>query len=391
MRRFLLLSLIATSAIAQTQTRRAPTTFGEAARGLTAAQSSAFNDGKTEFAQVETIDDGLGPVFNGRSCAECHSVPALGGGSNRVVTRIGTITNGVFDPLSQFGGSLLQDHAIGPREGSPHQFQPEQPPPLAATIIAHRRTTSLFGLGFVDATPDATFIALAATEAARNDGTAGRVALVQNIAAGMKTVGKFGWKAQVPTLHQFAGDAYLNEEGITNPEFPDENCPRGNCAELQFNPRPGLNDDGSSVRLFTEFMSMLAAPPRATITAAATDGERVFDRIGCGSCHVATLQSGRSDVAALDHRTYHPYSDFLLHDMGVLGDVIVQGDAGAREIRTAPLWGLRVVNRFLHDGRAVTLDDAILQHDGQARAARDRFAQLSAADRASLIAFLRSL
>jgi len=388
MRRFLLLSLIAVSAFGQS--RRGPATFGDPLRGLSATQTAAFNDGKTTFAEVENVGDGLGPVFNGRSCAECHAVPSLGGGSNRTVTRIGTITNGAFDPLTQFGGSLLQDHAIGPREGSPHQFQPELPPP-AATIVVRRRTTPLYGLGFVDATPDATFIALAASEAARNDGTAGRAALVRNIAAGMSTVGKFGWKAQVPTLFQFSGDAYLNEMGITNPEFPDENCPRGNCAELAFNPRPGLNDTGTSVRAFNAFMSMLAAPSRGDVTAAATAGERVFEQIGCASCHVATLQSGRSDVAALDHRTYHPYSDFLLHDMGALGDGIVQGDAGAREIRTAPLWGLRVINRFLHDGRAATLDDAILMHDGQARAARDRFAQLDPAGRANLLAFLRSL
>jgi len=389
----LLLSLlaIATSAFAQTPTRRAPATFGDPIRGLTAAQSASFNDGKTEFLKVETVDDGLGPVFNGRSCVECHSVPSAGGGSNRVVTRIGTITNGVFDPLTQFGGSLLQDHAIGPRDGSPHQFQPEVPPPPVATIIAHRRTTPLYGLGFVDATPDSTFVALAASEAARNDGTAGRAASVQNISAGMNTVGKFGWKAQVPTLLQFSGDAYLNEMGITNPQFPNENCPRGNCAELQFNPRPGLNDTGDSVEAFNEFMSMLAAPVRGTIDDSVNAGERVFNTIGCNSCHVATLQSGRSNINALDHKIYHPYSDFLLHDMGALGDGIVQGDAGAREIRTAPLWGLRVINRFLHDGRATTLDDAIRQHDGQGRAASTRFGALNPTDHANLLAFLRSL
>ena len=110
----------------------------------------------------------------------------------------------------------------------------------------HRRTTPLFGLGLVDATPDADFIALAAAQAARGDGVAGRVNMTDNIRAGMKTVGKFGWKAQVPTLFQFSGDAFVNEMGITTPDFPNENCPQGNCAELAFNPAPGINDTATA-------------------------------------------------------------------------------------------------------------------------------------------------
>ncbi|HEX7807682.1 MAG TPA: di-heme oxidoredictase family protein, partial [Thermoanaerobaculia bacterium] len=177
----------------------APTSnFGDPIRGLSATQTAEFNEGRTEFGSVETVDDGLGPVFNGRSCGECHNVPSLGGSSNTLVTRIGTITNGVFDPLTQFGGQLLQNQGIGPRDGSPHAFRPE-PVPRAATIVARRKSTPLFGLGFVDATPDQTFINLAAAQAARNDGTAGRVAMVDNPAAGTRTAGKFGWKAQIAT------------------------------------------------------------------------------------------------------------------------------------------------------------------------------------------------
>ena len=368
----------------------APAVLGEAYPGLTPEQRAAFNEGRQEFREDEEVADGLGPVFNGRSCGECHDAAALGGASRRTVTRIGTVVNGVFDPLTRFGGSLLQDRAIGPRNGIAHQFPPEVVP-AAATIVTRRRTPALFGLGLVDATPDSVFIALAAEQAARNDGTAGRVALVQNIVAGMRTAGKFGWKNQVPTLFQFAGDAYLNEMGITSPDFPNENCPRGNCAELAFNPAPGLNDNGEDVRALTDFMVLLGAPPRGTITADVTAGERVFAQIGCNSCHVATLQTGASNIAALNRRTYQPYSDFRLHDMGSLGDGMPQGDAGPHEIRTAPLWGLRTFPTYLHDGRAPTVDQAILLHDGQGRAARDRFAQLDATSRSRLIAFLMSL
>ncbi|HEX7833498.1 MAG TPA: di-heme oxidoredictase family protein [Thermoanaerobaculia bacterium] len=369
----------------------APTSnFGDPIRGLSATQTAEFNEGRTEFGSVETVDDGLGPVFNGRSCGECHNVPSLGGSSNTLVTRIGTITNGVFDPLTQFGGQLLQNQGIGPRDGSLHAFRPE-PVPRAATIVARRKSTPLFGLGFVDATPDQTFINLAAAQAARNDGTAGRVAMVDNPAAGTRTAGKFGWKAQIATLLHFSGDAYLNEMGITSPAFPNENCPSGNCAELQFNPRPGLNDGGEDVQLLADFMTFMAAPPRGATNADTAAGEQVFNRIGCNSCHVATLQTGASPIAALNRVTYQPYSDFLLHDMGALGDGIVQGAASGREFRTAPLWGLRVLTRFMHDGRAQSLEAAITAHDGQGRAARDRFNALNATDRSRLVAFLRSL
>jgi CxxC motif-containing protein (DUF1111 family) len=207
----------------------------------------------------------------------------------------------------------------------------------------------------------------------------------------MATVGKFGWKALVPSLFQFAGDAYLNELGITSPQFPDENCPSGNCAELAFNPAPGMNDAGDGIVALADFMTMLGAPPRGTTSRDTTDGETVFERIGCNSCHVATLQTGASNLTGLDRKSYHPYSDFLLHDMGSLGDGIEQGDAHAREIRTAPLWGLRMITTFLHDGHARSLEAAILAHDGQGRASRDRFNTLDADSKAKLIAFLRSL
>lgn len=364
--------------------------IGSPFASLPAHELTLFANGRAEFTEIEDVSDGLGPVFNERSCAACHNAAAAGGAGRRNVTRIGRVVNGVFDALTSLGGSLLQDRAIGLADGSPHQFQPETVPGVAM-IVAHRRTTPLFGLGLVDATPDEVFIALAHDEAARNDGTAGRVAVVDNIRAGMQTVGKFGWKAQVPTLAQFAGDAYLNEMGITSPDFTAENCPRGDCNELAFNPQPALNDTGEGVRALTDFMRFLGAPLRGAITADVTAGERVFQQIGCTSCHVATLRSGRSEVAALSDQTYHPYSDFLLHDMGSLGDGIPQGAASAREFRTAPLWGVSRQPSLLHDGRATTLDGAILAHDGQGRASRDRFNRLDDASKRRLIEFLRSL
>lgn len=357
---------------------------------LTPSQQAAFNEGRTEFTDVETVADGLGPVFNGRSCAECHNIGATGGAGTQFVTRFGARNGNTFDALASLGGSLIQVNGIGPADGSTHQFHGETVP-AAANVTAHRRTTALFGLGFVDATPDADFFTMAQMQSARRNGVSGHAPLVDNISAGMKTVGKFGWKGQNPTLFQFAGDAYMNEMGITNPQFPNENCPSGNCAELAFNPAPSINDTGAGVQALADFMTMLSAPPRGTVSRDANDGEAIFTRIGCSDCHVATMHTGASPIAALDHKVYHPYSDFLLHDMGSLGDGIVQGDAGSQEMRTAPLWGLRFLTAYLHDGRAATFDDAILAHDGEARASRNQFAALDAKSKAKLREFLKSL
>jgi CxxC motif-containing protein (DUF1111 family) len=380
------LSLLAfvASFVSISATSNRPPAFGDSLPGLTPSQRVAFADGLADFTDVEEVETGLGPVFNEASCAACHSVPAVGGGSARLETRFGTLTNGQFDPLGQFGGSLIQDQAI---EG----FQAESVP-AEATIVARRRATPLFGLGLVDAVPDGDLFLIAAQEAQRNDGTAGRVHIVTDLVHGGTAVGKFGWKAQVPSLKQFAGDAYLNEMGITNPLFQAENCPNGDCQYLKdHNPAPGLNDDGDGVRKLADFMTMLDAPPRALGRGRAEAGEKVFNEIGCVSCHIATLKTGRSDIPALRYRPFHPYSDFLLHDMGSLGDGIVQGGAKGREIRTAPLWGLRMITTFLHDGRASTVEQAILAHEGQGRAARQRFSALDAKKRADLLEFLKSL
>jgi CxxC motif-containing protein (DUF1111 family) len=324
-------------------------------------------------------------VFNDVSCAACHSVPAIGGASGTVEMRFGTPTG---DPLSALGGPLIQVNGIGVVGDC--DYAGETVP--AQAIASGRRTTPLFGLGLVDALTAGALQALAADQRARSPEEAGRVAMVRDVVTGGTKVGKFGWKSQVPTLHQFAGDAYLNEMGITSPDFPNENCPSGDCALLRCNPFPEVNDDGSGVTLFADFMTFLAPPARGAIDAAVTAGEAVFEEIGCARCHTPTLVTGGSSpAAALRFVAFHPFSDFLLHDMGSLGDGIQTGDAGGSEFRTAPLWGLRTTTTYLHDGRAGTLRDAIEAHDGQGSRARDAFRALSAADQDALMAFLGSL
>ncbi len=361
--------------------------FGDPLSGLSGADLARFTAGKAEFVAVEEVDEGLGPVFNEASCATCHTGPgtAIGGTTQRQEIRFGRIRpDGSFDPLAELGGSLRQDQAIA-------GFLPEVVPP-EATVFSGRRTQPLFGLGLVDATPETTFYVLAFIQSVLKPSIAGTPSVVSDPSTGRtNALGKFGWKAQVPSLFVFSGDAYLNEMGITNPLFPNENCPQGNCAALADNPVPTLNDDGTGVALFNDFMTLLGPPPRGPRNFFTEYGNIVAGVIGCLDCHVQTLRTGPNAVPALDEVTYHPFSDFLLHDMGSLGDGITQNRATGGLMRTQPLWGLRTQTRLLHDGRATTIRDAILAHDGQGAAARHAFENLGAFDRAAILAFLNSL
>ncbi len=361
-----------------------PPSFGDPLPGLTSKEHEAFEIGLEDFLEVETVEDGLGPVFNERSCAACHSVPAIGGDSAVIETRFGTHTNTQFDPLLSGGGSLLQTDGIGPVGDC--VIAGETVPP-EATVVAGRKTTPLFGLGLIEAIPDE---ALHQRAAGQPEAIRGRVHEVQDVDQPTRP-GRFGHKAQAATLMQFAGDAYLNEMGITSPNFPVENCPNGDCGLLRCDPVPDLEDDGAGVQAFTDFMRLLAQPPRGPITPEAQDGAQVFARIGCAGCHVPTWTAGASDVEAISGATFHPYSDFLLHDMGELGDGIEQGQASGTEMRTMPLWGLRVRQSFLHDSRADSIEGAILGHEGQGDRSRQQFRALTPADVEALMAFLQSL
>lgn len=378
--------------------RGAAAEIGDPIRGLSSAEGQSFRDGKAVFETTEGVEDGLGPVFNDTSCVACHNAGATGGGSATRETRFGTLSNGAFDPLATHGGSLIQTDGIGVQRAC--NFIGEVVPPQA-TIVAQRRTTPLFGLGLVEAVPDATLIALAREEARRTPKTAGRPSEVTDIVTGKPAIGRFGWKGQVPNLLQFSGDAYLNEMGVTTPLFPDENCPQGDCSLLACDPVPGVDDDLEDVELFGDFMRLLAPPDRGPERALARAGNRpanrpdrgprLFASTGCAACHTPSLTTGESPIAALSSRTFRPYSDFLLHDMGSLGDGIEQADASGQEMRTSPLWGLRFVTTFLHDGRAKTIEEAILAHAGQGLSARNCFTALSPERKAALVAFLRAL
>jgi hypothetical protein len=210
------------------------TTLGGPLAGLDAGLLARFVEGQADFKEIETVEDGLGPVFNEASCVSCHDAP-IGGTTGRPETRFGRWDRGGFDPLARLGGSLLQDHAIGKVEGANGSYPyVAEIVPRRATVSATRITTPLFGLGLVDAVTDATLLELARMQARNSPATRGTPNLVTEVGTGATRVGRFGWKAQVASLHQFSGDAYLNEMGITSPDFPVENDPQGDRAALLY-------------------------------------------------------------------------------------------------------------------------------------------------------------
>jgi CxxC motif-containing protein (DUF1111 family) len=338
---------------------------------------------------VETREEGIGPVFNGTSCAECHNAGAIGGGSRIRVTRIGGLKNGLYTDLPEFGGPVLQNRSL--REFDTSCPIPGEVVPREASFVSLRITTPLFGAGLVEAIPDATI--LGNIRLNDPDGVQGVPNRVYNPLTAKTEIGRFGWKAQHSSLILFSGDAYLNEMGITSKLFPKENLPQGLPIPKGWDSVADPEDQDGDVEKFVDFMRFLAAPGRRLpLTPQVQEGERLFANIRCNTCHVSEMMTGNSPIQALSNQPVRLYSDLLLHRMGRgLADGIQQGDAKGDQFKTAPLWGLSRRNAFLHDGRANSPEEAIGWHDGEARNARDRFAKLPARDRDALMAFLRSL
>jgi CxxC motif-containing protein (DUF1111 family) len=370
-------------------TKQGPPPLGGPIEGLTAAQTQDFEDGRSQFLETEGPGNGLGPVFNGTSCGECHRAGALGGASADLrvsrVTRIGGMVNGAYSDLTNVGGPLLQSRSL--RELFRNYPIPGEVVPREAQFVSHRITTPLFGSGLIEAIPAQSIVAL--SQIRQPDGIHGVPNIVINAETGGREVGRFGWKAQVSTLHAFAGDAYLNEMGITSPSFPHENLPQGRPippgADLALDPEDG----GEDVDGIANYMRYLAPPVPAFTN---QRGSQLFATMHCASCHVPAQQTGDSPVGALANKPVNLYSDLLLHRMGPgLADGIRQGAAFGDQFRTAPLWGLSKRRFYLHDGRASTIDQAVRMHGGEATAATSRYVQLSIADRNAVLAFLSGL
>lgn len=357
--------------------------------GITPFEHEMFRLGLEDFTEVETAEDGLGPAFNGNSCAVCHSVPAIGGISTMTEVRGGRRDeNGKFTELN--GGTLFHLFST-----PPHRCQVRIPP--EANVIARRAPIPLFGAGLVEAIADGTIIALEDPDDRDGDGIRGRAARITDVATRRERVGRFGWKAQHATLLGFSGDAYRNEMGITNDLFPDEMALGVDPEQLRLcSPKRGIEDVRDrrtglrGIDNFESFMKFLAPVERGPIDESVHAGEALFTAIGCASCHVPVLVTGPNANPLFDRKPAALYSNLLLHDVGT-GDGIEQSAAGAGEIRTPALWGLRFRRPLLHDGSAATPEDAILRHGVEASSVTERYRTLPHALQRQLLAFLNSL
>lgn len=364
---------------------------GDPLPGLTPAEFEAFRLGLDDFLEVETAEEGLGPAYNGTSCAECHNIPAIGGIAPVTTVRAGRrLANGRFEDFDPSRGSLFQLFSI-PTHGCQSVIPPE------ANVIARRVPIPLFGAGLVEAISDDSIRALEDPADRDLDGVSGRAAMVTDRSSGDRRVGKFGWKSQVASLLDFSGDAYRNEMGITNDLFPEELT--FHLSDTQLRECDPINDPedvpelGTGLRgidNFEAFMKFLAPLPRGATTPDSLAGEEVFRAVGCAACHVPTLMTGANLNPLFDRQPVPLFSDLLLHDIGT-GDGIRQGDGEPEEIRTPALWGLRFRRPLLHDGSAATIEEALQKHDREARPAMDRLRGVSPTALAELVAFLQSL
>jgi CxxC motif-containing protein (DUF1111 family) len=446
-------------------------------------QSNGFSDPdrrKTDqkfFEEIEHIaPDGLGPLYNAQSCRECHQTPVTGAASQVTELRVGRLdSHGQFQnpqiPINH-GAEIIKDRNLVNERAICPEIQEHVS--YRETLRTTRLATNTLGDGYVEAIPDATLLQIRKAQCKASHGKicGQAVKVLVPESEGSDRIGRFGWKDQHASLLAFAADAYLNEMGITNSLQKEEvttlcsppvttTVPNNDPTKVtEPNSLPDPTDNNlEDIDHFASFMRSLKAPARndtAAVTPTVKHGAELFTKIGCATCHVETMVTGKSPAApggpglhpdALENRTIHPYSDFLLHNVGT-GDgipialiehfgrervekrmrelkaaasapsknaagttedecgetfqtAVLEGEkhpdllrdtlCARNKIRTAPLWGLRLRSRLMHDGASVELGDAIRRHRGEAEDIAERFSKLKPADREALLAFLQSL
>jgi CxxC motif-containing protein (DUF1111 family) len=430
--------------------RSGPADAGSFYPTLNSNEQSLFNQAQQRFQEVDSVSgqvagesgSGLGPTFNGNSCAQCHAQPTVGGSSPGLTSPQNAIPNpqvalasldGALNIIPSFitaNGPVREARFItnsnGSLDGGVHDLytvagrvdasgctlaQPNFSSALAANNVIFRIPTPLFGLGLVEATPDSALQAnLASTASAR---AMLKIGGSFNTSGNDGTITRFGWKAQNKSLLMFVGEAYNVEQGVDNELFPNERSAVAGCV---FNGSPEdatniVNPNSSSPNFgtligtasemssdivnFAAFIRLTAPPTPAPATSAIQTGASLFNSIGCALCHSPILTTGQSILTGMSNVTYSPYSDFALHHMGTgLSDGVHQGGAGPDQFRTAPLWGLGQRLFFLHDGRTSDLIQAIHAHSSSGSEANlviRKFNSLNANQVQDLLDFLRSL
>jgi CxxC motif-containing protein (DUF1111 family) len=375
--------------------------------GLPEPAGDTFANDQSVFEEEEGVDKGLGPIYNARSCADCHQNPVTGGGSQVAEFRVGHLdANGNFvsPSLTINDGqnsvpnrSLANDRAVCP--------EAQERVPMSENIRTFRMSLSILGDGFVEAIDDSTLLNIAAQQSALSRGKIHGEAIQVPIgeAAGQTRVGRFGWKDQHGSLLSFSADAYINEQGISNRLNPVDTT---TVCKTDTDPEDGPDALGmDDIDHFATFIRGTLAPPVDSNLLATPDaqaGQQIFTQIGCATCHVASITTAPTGTVinggtftipdALGGKVIHPYGDFLLHDIAT-GDGIVQNGPAdtASKLRTAPLWGLRTRDRLMHDGLSGSREQAILRHKGEASATRGKYVLLNPQQQSQLLTFLNSL
>ena len=415
--------------------------FSMSARNLTTGERRTFEVGDSFFEQnwvtapaSTEARDGLGPTFNAQSCSSCHVLDGRGKPPENaddpergLLIRLsipGQTAEGapIGDPVY---GNQLQDRAINGVEPEGRftisyveitgEFADGEPYVLLMPaydfielafgdmseelMTSPRIAPATIGMGLLEAITEEDIMALADPDDLDGDGISGRANMVWDIDKGEAAMGRFGWKANAPTLKQQALDAFAGDIGITSSHHMEENCPpiQTECSAAPNGGVPEMPDARAERLVF--YVQTLAVPAMRNIDdAQVRKGAEMFLKANCSSCHTPSYTTGEHEIPALSNQTIFPYTDLLLHDMG---DGLADGRpdflATGKEWRTPPLWGIGLVERvnghtrLLHDGRARNLSEAILWHGGEAQEARDAFREMSKVEREALIAFLKSL
>ena len=370
--------------------------------GFPESVGSIFADVQATFEEQDGVDTGLGPLYNAQSCVSCHQNPVTGGISQVTELRVGhndASGNFISPTISINDGqntvpnrSLVNDRAIC--------AEAQERTPGSENIRTFRTSLNTLGDGFVEAIDSNTLFAIANNQPSQSGGRiAGEFIQVAVLEApGKIRGGRFGWKNQHASLLSFSSDAYLNEQGITNRLNPTDTT---SVCKLTGDPEDLDND----IDRFAIFMRGTKAPPVDSVLLATGDaqaGQQLFSAIGCNICHLTSITTAPAGTAinggafvvpaALGNKVIHPYSDFLLHNVGT-GDGIVQNGPAdtANKMRTAPLWGVRTRDRLMHDGESLTRNEAILRHAGEATLVINNYRNLTTTQKNQLITFLNSL
>src|SRR5437868_675695 len=375
--------------------------------GFPEPSGDTFGNDQSHFEEQDGIDNGLGPLYNAQSCVSCHQNPVTGGISQVTELRVGhNDGNGNFvnPSISINDGqntvpnrSLVNDRATCP--------QAQERTPGSENIRTFRTSLNTLGDGFVESIDSNTLVAIANNQPSQSGGQIeGEFIQVPVLEApGHSRGGRFGWKNQHASLLSFSSDAYLNEQGISNRLNPTDTT---TVCKHTSDPEDTNGPDGmADIDHFAIFMRATQAPPVDSVLLATNDaqtGQQLFSAIGCNICHVTSITTAPAGTvinggafsvpAALGNKVIHPFSDFLLHNVGT-GDGIVQNGPAdtANKMRTAPLWGVRTRDRLMHDGESLTRNEAILRHAGEATFVINNYRNLSTTQKNQLITFLNSL